>query len=74
MLVSILREWKLACPSGDLVFPNGAGKIEELARGLKPAMIAAGLVTKNGKAKYTGVHALRHFYASTQRRQSWLPS
>jgi hypothetical protein len=37
-------------------------------------MIAAGLVTKNGKAKYTGVHALHHFYASTQRRQSWLPS
>ena len=22
------------------------------------------MVTKNGKAKYTGLHALRHFYAS----------
>ena len=29
-----------------------------------PAQIAAGVVTKDGKAKYTGLHALRHFYAS----------
>jgi hypothetical protein len=26
--------------------------------------VAAGVVTKAGKAKYTGMHALRHFYAS----------
>ena len=26
--------------------------------------IAAGVVTKNGKPKYSGLHALRHFYAS----------
>ena len=38
-----LKEWKLACPKGelDLVFPNGAGKVESLAniinRGLIPA-------------------------------------
>ena len=29
-----------------------------------PAQIGAGVVTKDGKAKYTGLHALRHFYAS----------
>jgi integrase len=65
-----LREWKLACPRSDLdlVFPNGVGKIESLAniinRGLIPTQIAAGVVTKAGKAKYTGMHCLRHFYAS----------
>jgi integrase len=65
MLASILPKWKLACPPGDLVFPNGAGKIEELAnilaRGLEPTMVKAGLVTKDGKVKYPGMHALRHF-------------
>jgi integrase len=35
-----------------------------LQRGLQPAMVAAGIVTKKGKAKYTGLHSLRHFYAS----------
>ena len=38
-----------------------------MQRGLQPAMIAAGLTKKVGKvqkAKYTGLHALRHFYAS----------
>ena len=70
IVVNTLREWKLTCPKGerDLVFPNGAGGIENLSniltRGLAPAMIAAGVVTKHGKAKYTGLHALRHFYAS----------
>jgi integrase len=70
ILINTLREWKLACPKGslDLVFPNGAGKPEGptnvLQRGLHPAMIAAGLTTTNGEAKYTGLHALRHFFAS----------
>jgi integrase len=70
MLVSTLREWKLICPKGELglVFPNGAGRIEShsniIHRGLEPAMIAAGIVTATGKAKYTGLHSLRHFYAS----------
>jgi integrase len=64
-----LKEWKLACPKGnlDLVFPNGAGNIESLAniinRGLIPAQVAAG-VTADGNGKYTGLHSLRHFYAS----------
>src|SRR5262245_2237498 len=69
MLVNTLREWKLACPKGelDLAFPNGAGRIETLAniadRGWKPLQVAAGITTA-GEAKYPGLHALRHFYAS----------
>jgi integrase len=69
-LLTVLREWKLACPKGplDLVFPNGAGKPEShpniVQRGLQPTMIAAGLTKKNRTAKYTGLHALRHFFAS----------
>jgi integrase len=31
---------------------------------LLPAQVAAGVVRTNGQAKYTGLHALRHFYAS----------
>jgi integrase len=70
VVVNALREWKLACPQSeaDLVFPNGAGKVEYhvniIERGLKPALVAAGVVNENGKAKYPGLHALRHFYAS----------
>ena len=80
IVVNTLREWKLACPKGDLglVFPNGEGNIEYHAniikRGLIPTQIAAGVTADSGKkdeegnpiitAKYTGLHALRHFYAS----------
>lgn len=70
LIVNALREWKLACPKGDLdlVFPTGEGKAEWhtniIERGLKPTMVAAGVVDANGEAKYTGMHALRHFYAS----------
>jgi integrase len=70
IVVSTLREWKLACPKGelDLVFSNGIGRIESHAnivnRGLIPVQITAGVVDKNGKPKYSGLHALRHFYAS----------
>ena len=69
-VVNTLREWKLACPKGelDLIFPNGSGKVEfhanVLQRGLWPTMIAAGVVTETGQPKYKGLHALRHFYAS----------
>ncbi|MGV8831238.1 MAG: tyrosine-type recombinase/integrase [Devosia sp.] len=62
----------------DLVFPNGLGKTESHAnivnRGLAPAMRASGVVIRTGKLdkdgkpafapKYSGLHALRHFYAS----------
>jgi len=61
-----------------LVFPNGNGKVESLAniinRGLIPSQVAAGVTQASSKsdpdgketlvAKYTGMHALRHFYAS----------
>jgi len=69
MLINVLRTWKLARPKGDLdlVFPNGEGGIEDYSniakRGVRPIMIAAGIVTKSGKAKYS-LHSLRHFYAS----------
>jgi integrase len=70
ILVNTLREWKLACPKSEhnLVFPTGTGAVDYHAnivtRGLMPTQIAAGIVTKSGEAKYTGLHALRHFYAS----------
>ena len=62
----------------ELVFPNGQGKVESLGniinRGLCPAMVRAGVTVETGKvgadgkpilaAKYTGMHALRHFNAS----------
>jgi integrase len=70
ILVNALREWKLACPKSELglVFPTGTGEVEYhsniVTRGLAPVQVAAGVVTKGGEAKYTGLHALRHFYAS----------
>jgi integrase len=70
LVVSALREWKLVCPKGtlNLVFPTGKGGVESLSnivqRGLQPIQIAAGVVTRAGKAKYPGLHSLRHFYAS----------
>jgi integrase len=70
MLVNVLRTWKLACPKGalDLVFPNKQGAVQDysniLKRGLWPVQIAAGVVTRTGEAKYSGLHSLRHFYTS----------
>jgi integrase len=53
MLVDALREWKLACPKGDLglVFPNGRGNVESHAN-----IVQRGLGT--------GLHRYRHFFAS----------
>jgi integrase len=78
IVVNTLREWKLACPKSEagLVFPSSGGLVEHhkniVERGLVPTMIAAGVTVdgegKGGKlvkrAKYTGLHALRHFHAS----------
>jgi integrase len=68
VVANTLKEWKLQCPHGELVFPNGKGGIEYhthiVNRGFIPAQVAAGVTTKDGTAKYTGLHALRHFYAS----------
>jgi integrase len=70
MVVNVLREHRFTCPKGEqhLVFPNDAGNVYDHAsiikRGLVPLMVKAGIVDANGEAKYPGLHALRHFYAS----------
>jgi integrase len=78
IVVNTLREWKLACPKSEagLVFPSTGGLVEHhkniVDRGLIPTLIAAGVsIAEEGlggkrvnRAKYTGLHALRHFYAS----------
>ena len=78
MVVNTLREWKLACPKSEagLVFPSSGGRVEHhkniIERGLIPTMKAAGVTvkekgvggTEDERAKYTGLHAFRHFYAS----------
>ena len=68
-VVNTLREWKLACPKGEvgLVFPTPSGGIalhNNVVRALTATVRAAGLINSNGEPKYTGLHALRHFYAS----------
>jgi integrase len=67
-LVNELREWKLACPKGDLAFPTQAGTPQALTnilrRSFQPAQVAAGVVDATGRAKYLGLHILRHFFAS----------
>jgi integrase len=70
MLINTLREWKLACPPSDLglAFPNQHGNPHTLTdvvrRSFQPAQVAAEVVNARGRAKYGGLHALRHFYAS----------
>jgi integrase len=69
MAINALRLWRVACPKGDLdlVFPNGAGNIDSLTnitqRMWWPLQRSCGLVTEDGKARYT-FHALRHAAAS----------
>jgi integrase len=77
IVANTLREWKLACPKSEagLVFPSSGGLVEHhkniVERGLIPTLIAGGVTIEDGpdskkvlRAKYTGLHALRHFYAS----------
>jgi integrase len=70
IVVSTLREWKLACPKSelDLTFPNTTGgadrRSEIVEAAFQPAQVRAGIINSKGKAKYTGLHSLRHFYAS----------
>jgi integrase len=68
-IVQALREWKLQCPKGTgLVFPAVSGTAVALhnntVRAFTAAVRAAGVVNQDGKPKYTGLHALRHFFAS----------
>jgi integrase len=78
IVCNALKEWRMACPKGELglVFPNGSGNVEQLnnisRRGLHPTIIRAGVTVEekgvDGEAvilpKYSGMHALRHWYAS----------
>ncbi|WMT88668.1 site-specific integrase [Pelagibacterium sp. 26DY04] len=76
--VDALKAWRKNCPKGDLnlVFPNLDGGVlshTQLQRdGFETAQVAAGVTRpgkdRRGKAvalpKYTGLHALRHWFAS----------
>jgi integrase len=65
MVVNALREWRLACP-GELVFPGDRDQpvsMRTVVRCWQAAQVIAGVVT-DSNAKYPGLHALRHFYAS----------
>ena len=69
LVLNTLREWKLKCPKGEqgLVFPTDSGRImrhNDIMRAFKTTVRAAKLTDSNDKPKYTGLHALRHFYAS----------
>ncbi len=70
IVVNTLREWKLACPKGELglAFPNTTGgadrRSEIVDAAFRPAQVRAGIVGTGGQAKYGGLHSLRHFYAS----------
>ena len=81
LLLNTLKAWRLACPKGqlDLVFPNGAGNIENhgniLSRVFWPIQIAAGVtVMREGRpdAKYS-LHALRHACAALWIEQGFGP-
>src|SRR6516162_7632194 len=70
MVLSVLREHRLACANGELglAFPNSKGSIDHrnsiVERGFHPAQVAAGVVDRHGRPKYGGLHSLRHFHAS----------
>lgn len=72
VVIAALKEHKLKqAPGVALVFANPDGEPRShaniIAKGLKPAMIRAGVTVGKGEditAKYPGLHALRHFYAS----------
>jgi integrase len=84
-VVTVLKEWRLACPKGplDLCFPSENGSIqfyENIARRWWTVQVAAGVadVAKDAEgevildghgepvrqARYSGLHTLRHFFAS----------
>jgi integrase len=71
MVMNTLRQWRLACPrkdDSDFVFGTRVGTpwlLSNIVNNMwQPLQIKAGVVDQNGKAKYTGFHTLRHFYAS----------
>lgn len=72
VVINALKEHKLRQDAGiELVFANPDGEPRShtniINKGVKPAMVRAGVTVGTGEdvsAKYTGLHALRHFYAS----------
>jgi integrase len=69
MVLTTLREWRLACPKGplNLVFPTSAGNVHRHTnisfRAWAGLQRAAGVTDADGKPKYR-FHLLRHFAAS----------
>jgi integrase len=61
-VATTLKEWKLRCPKGELglVFPNAEGNVQDLGNTIQRGLMRA----QGSKAKYTGMHCLRHYYAS----------
>jgi len=77
MVVNTLKEWKLACPKGELglVFPDRKGAVDyhsALHRGLGAALVKAGLGEDPRHPKY-GLHSLRHAAASLWIEQGLSP-
>lgn len=88
IVVSTLKEWKLACPKGELglVFPTSSGTVEDAhnirRRWFEPLQVKIGIVTDSGRKdgkgnpimlpKY-GLHALRHVAASLFIEQGFGP-
>jgi integrase len=70
IVANALRELKLASreDGADIVFVSSRGHIRThgniMFYGWHPVQITAGVTKPDGAAKYTGLHALRHFYAS----------
>lgn len=69
LVINALKEQRLRTGGNSpLVFANPDGNPRShtniINKGLVPAMKRAGIVTADEKAKYSGLHSLRHFYAS----------
>jgi integrase len=79
MVVNTLREWRLACPKGELslVFPNGQGNVESLPnlhrRALGSLLDAAGIPRDEKNNLKYGLHAFRHAAASLFIEQGFTP-
>ena len=66
IVAKALKEWKLASKH-DLVFCTSSGLPLEHSNALRASLLAAQVeagMLVDGKPKYTGLHVLRHFYAS----------
>jgi integrase len=76
VVVNALREWRVACPPGELVFPTSQGRPRAIntihTHGLAPLQQAAGIISGGNKPKY-GMHALRHAAASLFIEQGFSP-